>query len=89
MTTVTAVTLVADGRSRYHGVRHPAGAAVQVFEVDGFSFPTEDAAEAFAAAEWPRGLPDGRLVTSDRVVFPASKADKARARQARLEEGAA
>lgn len=58
---------------------------VTLYTVDGFNFDTRAEAEAFAAQAWPRTMPDGRLVTSDRVSFPASRADQARARQANID----
>lgn len=58
---------------------------VTLYEVDGFNFETKADAEAFAGSDWPRTMPDGRLVTSDRVSFPASKAALATARQKNLE----
>lgn len=85
MSNVTPVEITADGVAKVFGVRHPKGTTVTVFEVDGFNFPTREAADLFDASPWPRTLHDGRVVTSDRVAFPASKAAMAAARQARLE----
>ena len=58
---------------------------VTLWTVDGFNFDTREEAEAFTAQAWPRTLADGSIVTSDRVRFPASKADQARARQANID----
>ena len=56
-----------------------------LYVADGFNFGSEEEAEAFLASPWPRTLPGGRVVTSDRVSFPASKKKMAEARQANLD----
>lgn len=88
MSDVTPTTITADGVAKIFGKRHPAGRQVEVFTVDGFSFPTREAADTFTASPFPRTLFDGRLVTSDGVTFPASKVDQAAARQVRIDQEA-
>lgn len=58
---------------------------VTVHTVDGFNFDTRAEAEAFVAQPWPRTLSDGSVITSDRVKFPAERADQARSRQAHID----
>lgn len=58
---------------------------VTLWTVDGFNFDTREEAEEFVAQAWPRTLPDGSVVTSDRVKFPASRVEQARARQANID----
>lgn len=75
---------VGTAHAHIHGDAHLVGDEVTVYEADGYTFKTEAEADAFATADWPRPLPDGTVVTSDRVRFPASKADQAAARQTNL-----
>lgn len=57
---------------------------ITLYTVDGFNFDTREEAEDFASQPWPRTLSDGSVITSDRVKFPASRADQAEARQTNI-----